>query len=104
YDGNSVVEFNEGIVDRVYKQAAGPAHILCDGFEILMVEKSPSFPDTVVWNIGSDSLGDMPAGDFKRYICVESAAAVEPVKVAPGDSWEADQKLTRCLPNSNGSA
>ncbi|EER18147.1 conserved hypothetical protein, partial [Perkinsus marinus ATCC 50983] len=93
YDGNSVVEFNEGIVDRVYKQAAGPAHILCDGSKILMVEKSPSFPDTVVWNIGSDSLGDMPAGDFKRSwrnddtICVESAAAVEPVKVAPGDSW-----------------
>ncbi|EER05183.1 hypothetical protein Pmar_PMAR029424, partial [Perkinsus marinus ATCC 50983] len=34
YDGNSVVEFNEGIVDRVYKQAAVPAHILCDGFEM----------------------------------------------------------------------
>ncbi|KAF4713951.1 hypothetical protein FOZ62_030206, partial [Perkinsus olseni] len=104
YDPNSVVEFQGGIVDRVYKQAAGPAQIISNGSPIFTIEKSASFPDTVVWNIGSDSLGDMPAGDYKKYVCVEAAVAVEPVKVAPGEAWQAEQKLVRNLPATDSSA
>ncbi|KAF4746045.1 hypothetical protein FOZ63_031399, partial [Perkinsus olseni] len=104
YDPNSVVEFQGGIVDRVYKQAAGPAEIISNGSPIFTIEKSASFPDTVVWNIGSDSLGDMPARDYKKYVCVEAAVAVEPVKVAPGEAWQAEQKLVRNLPATSSSA
>mmetsp|Transcript_4310 Transcript_4310/g.3504 ORF Transcript_4310/g.3504 Transcript_4310/m.3504 type:complete len:179 (-) Transcript_4310:54-590(-) len=102
YDPNTAIAFTGGMVDRVYKQAAGPAHILSNGTLVFTIEKSASFPDTVVWNIGSDSLGDMPAGDYKKYVCVESAAAVDPIKVAPHESWTAEQKLTRSLPATNG--
>jgi glucose-6-phosphate 1-epimerase len=31
--------------------------------------------------------------DYKRFICVEAAAAVNPITLLPGESWNGAQRL-----------
>lgn len=84
----------EGEVDRVYLSA--PSELLLrDGDDGLRVLQA-GFRDTVVWNPGSDvarQIGDLSAGDYRRFVCVEAAAVGTPIGLAPGESWHGSQTL-----------
>jgi glucose-6-phosphate 1-epimerase len=75
----------EGEVDRIYSSANTVA--VRDGTRTIFVHKHGS-ASTVVWNPGSEKaakLGDMPADDYRRFLCVEAANAPgAEVTVAPG--------------------
>jgi D-hexose-6-phosphate mutarotase len=75
----------EGEVDRIYASTETVA--VCDGTRTIFVHKHGS-ASTVVWNPGAEKaakLGDMPADDYRRFLCVEAANAPgAEVTVAPG--------------------
>ncbi len=91
-----------GEVDRVFadapkslrlkrgalRQAQGPHTDLC-------IEQG-GFNDTVVWCPGpiiAASFTDMPADDWQRMLCVEAAAAAQPVTLLAGGHWQGWQRL-----------
>lgn len=86
--------------DRVYA-GAGPLRLVQSfpGGErsALLIEQSPSFSETVVWNPGAAvcaGLADMPANGFEHMVCVEAARINHPVMLAPGASWAGWQQLS----------
>ena len=74
-----------GEVDRIYASTATVE--VRDGARTILVHKHGS-ASTVVWNPGPEKaakLGDMPADDYHRFLCVEAAnTAGSEVTVAPG--------------------
>ncbi|ROH93346.1 D-hexose-6-phosphate mutarotase [Stagnimonas aquatica] len=90
---SSAVRF-DGEVDRIYFDAPSQLR-LRDGRQALEVRQS-GFTDTVVWNPGATkaaALADLPAGDDRRFVCVEAACVGNPVLLASGASWHASQTL-----------
>ena len=83
-------------VDRVFANA--PAKLLLKrGAESVLQIEQGGFADTVVWCPGPDlasTFTDMPAEDWQRMLCVEAAAAAQPVTVLAGGHWQAWQRLT----------
>jgi glucose-6-phosphate 1-epimerase len=54
------------------------------------------FADTVVWCPGpalAATFTDMPAEDWQCLLCVEAAAAAQPVTVLAGGHWQGWQRL-----------
>lgn len=89
------IEFGKE-VDRLYYDALPRTIVLRDGQHSLTVNAS-GFPDAVVWNPGevkSDKMADMEAGGWKRFICIEAAAAHENIALLPGEEWVGMQVLT----------
>lgn len=81
-------------VDRVYRDVGG-ALLLRDGDRALGLH-SENFPDVVVWNPWESkcaALPDMPRDGFRHMLCVEAAAALQPVRVEPGADWWGRQTL-----------
>ncbi|MEK7953560.1 D-hexose-6-phosphate mutarotase [Luteolibacter soli] len=76
----------EGEVDRIY--ASTSTATLRNGARTIRVHKHGS-ASTIVWNPGPEKaakLGDMPAEDFRRFVCVETANAPgAEITVAPGE-------------------
>lgn len=59
--------------------------------------RAAGFPDAVIWNPGADRARDLPdLGDdeYREMVCVEAAAAADPVVVAPGATWTGTQRIT----------
>lgn len=80
--------------DRVY-DAATAALVLREAAHTLVIEQSPSWAQTVVWNPGCDKvLPDLPAGGYAHMLCVEAAQVMAPVHVAPGVEWQGWQRLS----------
>ena len=81
-------------VDRVYAGVRAPVR-LATGNGTLEIA-ADGFPDVVVWNPGPDkgaALGDLAPGDWRRYVCVESAVVRAPVTLAPGAVWRGTQRV-----------
>ncbi|GAB5368549.1 hypothetical protein AAMO2058_001328900 [Amorphochlora amoebiformis] len=66
-----------------------PANIVMNSDEIkISTETDQGWADTVLWNpYGNQNMG------YEKFVCVEAAAAMKPVSVAPGSSWVADMEL-----------
>jgi glucose-6-phosphate 1-epimerase len=99
-EGQQALSFGEEI-DRVYLQAAQPLQLY--GGSSLRRIVQQGFPDVVVWNPGPQKaarLGDMPAEDWTRMLCIEAAAVGVPVQLAPGKTWRGMQRIE--LPQSAG--
>jgi glucose-6-phosphate 1-epimerase len=85
-----------GETDRVYLDAPDRLRVR-DGARggAVGVEKR-GFRDAVVWNpwaaLARD-LPDVPDDGYLRMLCVEPAAAAEPVRLAPGETWTGTQTL-----------
>lgn len=84
----------DGECDRLYPNAAPELSLREDdrGLDI----HADGFPDTVVWNPGERlgaGLADLGAGEHRRFVCVEAAAAAAPVRLPPGESWQGAQTL-----------
>ena len=87
------VDFS-GQVDRLYLNT--PAELRLVEAARTTVIRSAGFPDAVVWNPGAGkcaAMADLEPGDYRRYVCVEAAAAGAPVALAPGERWQGTQTL-----------
>jgi glucose-6-phosphate 1-epimerase len=71
--------------ERLY--AACPPLVLNAGSYRLELRAS-GFDEWMVWNPGeAESLADLPAGDWRRFVCVEPVCVSRPVPLAPGESF-----------------
>lgn len=81
-------------IDRVYHDVGRP--LLLNAGNLSLGLHQEGFPDVVVWNPWVDrcpEFPDMAPTGFRRMLCVEPAAARQPVTVAPGESWSGRQSL-----------
>jgi glucose-6-phosphate 1-epimerase len=81
-------------VDRVYQNPPAVLDLSGGGAHRRIVQDG--FFDTVVWNPGparAAALGDMPAADWLRMLCVEAAVACRAVTLPPGKTWRGLQRL-----------
>lgn len=84
----------EGPVDRVYHDVGRP--LLLQAGNLSLGINHDGFPDVVVWNPwieGCAALPDMAPTEFRRMLCVEAAAAKQPVTLAAGENWFGRQTL-----------
>ncbi len=84
----------DGETDRVYNDVVAPL-TLRDGTRELAIEQD-GFPDAVVWNPGAAlaaTLGDLAPDDYRRFVCVEAGAVLQPVRLEPGERWSGTQTL-----------
>jgi len=85
-----------GEVDRVFAQAATALQLQRPGHSGLKIQQG-GFADTVVWCPGPEiaaGFTDMPADDWQRMLCVEAAAAAQPVTVLADGHWQGWQRLS----------
>ncbi|MBC5781720.1 D-hexose-6-phosphate mutarotase [Ramlibacter sp. USB13] len=81
--------------DRVYREAARAIDVTEPGRPPRHVTQQ-GFRDAVVWNPGpakATRLGDMPADDWPRMLCIEAGAIAQPVELAPGKTWSGIQRI-----------
>ena len=84
----------DSAVDRVYFDVRRPQLLRAGNLSLGI--RSQGFPDVVVWNPWVDACGnltDMPANGWRHMLCVEAAAARNPVTVAAGEEWCGRQTL-----------
>ena len=84
-----------GEFDRIWPGAGDAVLRLHDGDAGLECA-SDGFPDTVVWTPGETlaaTLADVGAAEASRFLCIEPAAILSPVTLAPGGSWTGTQRL-----------
>lgn len=83
--------------DRVYPRSAEALQLQAAGQPWLQIAQDALWSETVVWNPGPAlcaTLNDMEADSWQQMLCVEAAAIDAPVRVAPGQCWQAAQTLT----------
>ena len=84
----------EAETDRVYHDVNRP--LLLREYDRSLGVNADGFPDVVVWNPWlerSAAIADLPDDGFRRMLCIEAAAARQPVRVQPGESWWGRQTL-----------
>lgn len=83
-----------GEVDRIYARVPAQLEVRQPGQTTFI--SSNGFPDAVIWNPGPEkgaALADLEEGGFARMLCVEAAAIMQPIQLAPGCLWSASQKI-----------
>lgn len=83
-----------GELDRIYANVPAQLEVRQPGQTTFV--SSNGFPDAVIWNPGPEkgaALADLEAGGFARMLCVEAAAIMRPIQLAPGRLWSASQKI-----------
>jgi len=100
-DGDAIKQDNkpdlrvDDEVDRVYHDVKRPL-LLRDGKRSVGINNDGGFPDVVVWNPWehlTKTLSDMAPTAFRRMLCIEAAAARNPVTIEPGGEWWGRQTL-----------
>jgi len=84
----------DGEVDRIYADTRRPLRIT-DGEHMLRCE-AEGFADTVVWNPGAGlaaGMADLQPDGHRRFVCVEAAQVLQPVRLEPGQAWTGAQIL-----------
>lgn len=84
----------EDETDRIYRNVSRP--LLLQAGNLSLGIQSDGFPDVVIWNPWVDNcarLPDMKPDDWRRMLCIEAAAASQPVVVEAGGSWSGRQSL-----------
>lgn len=82
-----------GAIDRIYFDAPAPLALATAMGRMSIA--ADNFPDAVVWNPGAAAtLADLPAGDWRHFVCIESAAIGRMPRLAPGDEWTARLSVT----------
>ena len=82
-------------IDRVYLDTPECPELQAPGMPTRRIRQR-GFTDTVVWNPGpakAAALGDMPAADWVKMLCVEAAVVAKPVALAPGARWTGIQRV-----------
>ncbi|MDR7307240.1 D-hexose-6-phosphate mutarotase [Rhodoferax saidenbachensis] len=79
-------------IDQIFEAVTGPLQ-LHSPLGLLRLEHA-GFGDVVVWNPGPDAgLADLPPLGHTAFACVEAAAVMQPVALAPGAHWQGSQTL-----------
>lgn len=84
-------------VDRLYTNVRRPL-MLQDGRRTVGLHHE-GFSEMVVWNpweYKCAELDDMPPNGFRHMLCIEPAAVMQPIELAPGQNWWGRQTLV-CL-------
>ena len=84
----------DGEVDRIYADTQRPLRIT-DGEHMLRCE-AEGFADTVIWNPGAGlaaGMTDLEPDGHRRFVCVEAAQVLQPVRLEPGQAWTGAQIL-----------
>jgi glucose-6-phosphate 1-epimerase len=84
-----------GEIDRIYSNVTADL-LLRDGPRRLSIE-TQNMPDAVIWNPGPEkcaAMKDMPPSAWQHMLCVEHANVLNPVTLAPDESWTGRQSLT----------
>lgn len=82
--------------ERLYD--ACPPLILNTGSHSLLLSAS-GFDQWMIWNPGeadASALADLPAGDWRRFVCVEPARVDRPVVLAPGETFDGHLRIQVC--------
>ena len=101
-DGAEVVQSEEvlaiaGEVDRIYLDPPSPVTLFDDAEGRRIIVASAGFTNVVVWNPGPARVTEfagLSADDYLRFVCIEPAAAVDPVVLKAGETWTGSQDLT----------
>lgn len=83
-------------IDRVYRHAPAELRLRDEAGGRTILVRAEGFSDAVVWNPGARntaSFPDMEAGEECEMLCVEAAQAVDPIRLAPGETWRGAQVL-----------
>jgi glucose-6-phosphate 1-epimerase len=83
-------------LDRVYCQPPSTLSLKQSTQKTMQITQQ-GFSDTVVWNPGvlkAEQLTDMPTGDWKKMLCVESAIAAKPFFLEAGQVWHGSQSFS----------
>lgn len=91
--------------DRMYRNTPSKIVVLTEGEVqtpgiVVVVEKSNSLGDSVVWNVWSEkikSVADLQADDYLHYVCVESGSIAAPVSLSAGQEWVGKQSICNWL-------
>lgn len=81
-------------VDRIYTEAPAKLELIAAGRTTHVMQDG--FTDVVVWNPWverSRVFADLPEEGYRRFLCVEAATALEPVRLSDGDAWTGRQTL-----------
>lgn len=84
----------DGEVDRIYADTARALRVT-DGEQMMRCE-AEGFADTVVWNPGAElaaGIADLEPGGHRRFVCIEAAQVLRPVRLEPGEAWTGAQIL-----------
>jgi glucose-6-phosphate 1-epimerase len=98
------IQWTQQPFERLYDGC--PPLVLNTGSHLLQLSAS-GFDQWMVWNPGEmdgNALADLPAGDWRRFICVEPVCVARPVALAPGDIFEGSLRIDRCKKLLNVSA
>ncbi len=95
-----------GEVDRIYARHSSAAIVNDPGVgRRISIEKTGSAA-TVVWNPAAgkgDAMADMAQGDWRRFVCVETAnAGAGPIEVAPGAKHAVTATIASILLDKDG--
>lgn len=74
--------------ERLY-EACPPVTLETGGYSLRL--SASGFDQWMVWNpgeAGARALADLPAGDWRRFVCVEPVCVTRPVLLAPGETFE----------------
>ena len=84
----------EGATDRIYRQIRRPQLLRAGNLSLGLQQQG--FPDTVLWNpwaTGCATTPDLPADDWRHFLCIEAAAADTVQTLAAGEEWYGRQTL-----------
>ncbi|EIW64672.1 galactose mutarotase-like protein [Trametes versicolor FP-101664 SS1] len=81
--------------DSVYEDAGGRYDVVWPSGAIEV--RATNLKDVVVWNPQQEAgskIGDMEAGGWEKYVCVEPGYVRGFVKIEPGQTWSGQQVLS----------
>lgn len=81
-------------IDRIFHQT--PASLTLESPAQRTEIRAEGFEDTVVWNPWADAsaaMDDMTDDGYEQMLCVEAAAAIEPISLTSNESWSGRQTL-----------
>ncbi|OJT15842.1 Glucose-6-phosphate 1-epimerase [Trametes pubescens] len=81
--------------DSVYEDAGGRYDVVWPSGAIEV--RATNLKDVVVWNPQQEAgskIGDMEAGGWEKYVCVEPGYVRGFVKIEPGQAWSGQQVLS----------
>lgn len=84
-------------VDRIYQQAPDLVSISSAKRALSIRVHKDELSDVVVWNPWIDrcrAIVDLADDDYRSFVCVEAGTVVNPLVIAPHESWEAAQILS----------
>lgn len=84
----------EAETDRIYHDVDRP--LLLREYDRSLGINADGFPDVVVWNpwvARCAALADLPDDGFRHMLCIEAAAARQPVSLPAGQRWWGRQTL-----------